>query len=158
MADQLADTRNIRTLTIVELFTRECLGIEVGLSLRAEHIVAAMNRLKHDRGLPQRITTDNGSNFSGAQMDLWAYTNQVRMDFSRRGKPTDNAIVESLNGRLCEECMNARWFESLADASEKFDAWGSDYSENRPHRFLEDMTPRDYAVKQALTGVANSQT
>ena len=158
VADQLADGRKIRTLTIVDLFTRECLGIEVGFSLRAEHVVAAMNRLKHDRGLPQRITTDNGSEFSGGQMDLWAYTNQVRMDFSRRGKPTDNAIVESFNGRFREECLNAHWFESLADASEKIDAWRWDYNENRPHRSLEGLTPREYAVKQALTGVANSQT
>lgn len=55
-------------------------------------------------------------------MDLWAYTNQVKMDFSRRGKPTDNAIVESFNGRFREECLNAHWFESLADASEKIGA------------------------------------
>jgi putative transposase len=123
VADQLADGRKIRSLTIVDLFTRECLGIEVGFRLRADHVVAAMNRLKHDRGLPQRITTDNGSEFAGAQMDLWAYTNQVRMDFSRRGKPTDNAIVESFNGRFREECLNSRRFESSDDASEKIDAW-----------------------------------
>ena len=72
VADQLADGRKIRTLTIVDLFTRECLGIEVGFSLRADHVVAAMNRLKYDRGLPERITTDNGSEFAGSQMDLWA--------------------------------------------------------------------------------------
>lgn len=68
VADQLADGRKIRTLTIVDLFTRECLGIEVGFSLRADHVVAAMNRLKYDRGLPERITTDNGSEFAGSQM------------------------------------------------------------------------------------------
>ena len=60
-----------------------------------------------DRGLPQRITTDNGSEFAGSQTDLWAYTNQVKMDFSRRGNPTDNAIVESFNGKFREECLNA---------------------------------------------------
>ena len=158
VADQLSDGRKIRTLTIVDLFTRECLGIEVGFSLRAEHVVAAMNRLKYDRGLPERITTDNGSEFAGAQMDLWAYTNHVRMDFSRRGKPTDNAIVESFNGRFREECLNSHWFESIDDASEKIDAWRWDYNENRPHRSLEGLTPREFAVKQALIGVANSQT
>jgi putative transposase len=158
VADQLSDGRKIRTLTIVDLFTRECLGIEVGFSLRAEHVVAAMNRLKYDRGLPERITTDNGSEFAGAQMDLWAYTNHVRMDFSRRGKPTDNAIVESFNGRFREECLNSHWFESIDDASEKIDAWRWDYNENRPHRSLEGLTPREFAVQQALIGVANSQT
>jgi putative transposase len=158
VADQLADGRKIRTLTIVDLFTRECLGIEVGFTLRADHVVAAMNRLKYDRGLPERITTDNGSEFAGSQMDLWAYTNHVQMDFSRRGKPTDNAIVESFNGRFREECLNAHWFESIDDASEKIDAWRWDYNENRPHRSLEGLTPREFAVKQTLKGVANSQT
>ena len=155
VADQLSDGRKIRTLTIIDLFTRECLGIEVGFSLRAEHVVAAMNRLKHDRGLPQRITCDNGSEFSGGQMDLWAYRNQVLMDFSRRGKPTDNAIVESFNGRFREECLNTHWFESIQDASEKIDAWRWDYNEHRPHRSLAGLTPREFAVKAAI-GVANS--
>jgi len=157
VADQLADGRKIRTLTIVDLYTRECLGIEVGFGLRAEHVVAAMNRLKYDRGLPQRITTDNGSEFAGAQMDLWAYTSHVRMDFSRRGKSTDNAIVESFNGRFREECLNSHWFESIDDASQKIDAWRWDYNENRPHLSLEGLTPREFAVRQALMGVANSQ-
>jgi putative transposase len=81
-----------------------------------------MNRLKHDRGLPQRITTDNGSEFAGGQMDLWAHSNHVKMDFSRRGKPSDNAIVGSFNGRFREKCLNAHWFGSIDDACEKIDA------------------------------------
>ncbi len=145
--DELADGRKIRTLTVIDLFTRECLAIEVGLSLRAEHVVAAMERLKYSRGLPQRIASDNGSEFAGGQMDLWAYTHHVKMDFSRRGKPTDNAIVESFNGKFREECLNAHWFESIEDAKQKIDAWRWDYNENRPHRSLEGLTPREYAMK-----------
>jgi putative transposase len=145
--DELADGRKIRTLTIIDLFTRECLGIEVGLSLRAEHVVAAMNRLRYERGVPKRIASDNGAEFAGGQMDLWAYTHQMKMDFSRRGKPTDNAIVESFNGKFREECLNAHWFESIEDAKEKNDAWRWDYNENRPHRSLEGMTPREYAMR-----------
>jgi putative transposase len=80
------------------------------------------------------------------------------MDSSRRGKPTDNAIVESFNGRFREEFPNAHWFESIDDASEKIDAWRWDYNENRPHCSLEGLTPREFAVKQALTGVADSQS
>jgi len=147
VADQLADGRKIRTLTIIDLFTRECLGIEVGFSLRAEHVVAAMHWLKYDRGLPQRISCDNGSEFSGGQMDLWAYTHQVQMDFNRRGKPTDNATVESFNGKFREECLNAHWFESIDDAKEKIDAWRWDYNEHRPHRSLKGLTPREFAMK-----------
>jgi putative transposase len=86
-----------RTLTIIDLITRECLGIEVGFSLRAEHVVAAMDWVKYDRGLPQRISCDNGSEFSGGRMDLWAYVHQVNRDVNRCGKPPDNATVESFN-------------------------------------------------------------
>ncbi|MGH9917414.1 MAG: IS3 family transposase, partial [Nitrososphaerales archaeon] len=156
VADQLADGRRIRALTVVDLHTRECLAIELGFSLRAEHVVAAMNHLKYDRGLPKRITCDNGSEFSGGQMDLWAYNNHVELDFSRRGKPTDNAIVESFNGRFREECLNAHWFESLEDAKEKIDRWRWDYNERRPHRSLQGLTPREFAVRAADPDVADS--
>jgi putative transposase len=155
VADELADGRRFRALTVVDLFTRECLAIEVGQSLRAEHVVQALNRLKFERGLPRRIYCDNGSEFASGQMDLWAYTNQVQIDFSRRGKPTDNAVIESFNGRFREECLNAHWFESPADAQEKIDAWRWDYNEHRPHRSLKGLTPREFAV-EAGKGVANS--
>jgi hypothetical protein len=140
--DQLADGRKLRTLTVIDLYTRECLAIEVGYTLRAEQVVTAMRHLSYERGRPQRISCDNGSEFSGGQMDLWAYTNQVQMDFNRRGKPTDNAFVESFNGKFREECLNAHWFESVEDAKEKIDAWRWDYNEHRPHRSLEGLTPR----------------
>jgi putative transposase len=158
VADQLADGRKLRTLTVIDLFTRECLAIEVGFSLRAEHVVTAMKQISHERGLPRRISCDNGSEFAGGHMDLWAYTNHVQIDFNRRGKPTDNAIVESFNGKFREECLNAHWFESVEDAKGKIDAWRWDYNEHRPHRSLEGLTPREFAVRSKLTGVANSQS
>jgi putative transposase len=99
----------------------------------------------------------NGSEFAGGQMDLWAYANHVTLDFSRRGKPTDNALIESFNGRLREECLNVHWFESLEDAKEKIDGWRWDYNELRPHRSLKGLTPREYAVRSLLAGVADSQ-
>ncbi|MGB6450780.1 MAG: DDE-type integrase/transposase/recombinase [Steroidobacteraceae bacterium] len=79
----MADVRKIRTLTTIDLFTRECLGIEVGFSLRANDVAAAMNRPEYSRGLPQSISCDNGPEFAGGQIDLWAYTHKVQMDFTR---------------------------------------------------------------------------
>jgi putative transposase len=143
-------------LTAVDLFTRECLAIEVGFSLRAEHVVTAMRQISHERGLPRRFSRDNGSEFAGGHMDLWAYTNHVQIDFNRRGKPTDNAIAESFNGKFREECLNAHWFESVEDAKEKIDTWRWDHNEHRPHRSLEGLTPREFAVRPKITGVANS--
>jgi putative transposase len=157
VADQLADSRRIGTLTIVDLFTRECLGIEVGFSLRAEDVVTALTHLKYDRGLPNRISCDSGSEFSGGMTDQWAYSNQVEIDFSRRGKPTDNAIVESFNGRFREECLNTHWFDSIDDVKEKIDHWRWNYNERRPHRSLKGLTPREFAVRTKQQGVADSK-
>ena len=126
------------------------------------------NRINYLRGIedPRRLcgagfyahSCDNGSEFSGGQMDLWVYSNQVQIDFNRRGKPTNNAIVESFNGKFREECLNAHWFESVEDAKYKIDAWRWDYNEHRLHRSLDGLTPREFAMRSRLTGVANSPT
>jgi len=78
-------------------------------------------------------------------LDLWAYVNKVRIDFSRPGKPTDNAHVESFNGRLRDECLNAHWFISMEDATQAIAAWRADYNESRPHRALGNRTPQEFA-------------
>lgn len=153
--DQLADGRKFRTLTVIDVFTRECLEIEVGQSLKAEDVVRVLERLKYERGVPGRIYCDNGSEFVSGHMDQWAYANGVKIEFSRLGKPTDNAVIESFNGRFREECLNAHWFESLDDAREKIDAWRWDYNEHRPHRSLEGLTPREFARRTMLQGAAD---
>src|SRR5262249_12971637 len=139
VADQLADGRRFRALTVIDLFTRECLAIDVGHGLTGRDVGATLERLRFERGLPQRIYCDNGTEFVSTAMDLWAYTHGVMLDFSRRGKPTDNAAIESFNGRFREECLNIHWFASLEDAQEKIDAFRSDYNENHPHRALKGL-------------------
>ena len=94
VADQHVDGTRFRALTIVDVYTREALDIVVGQRLRAEQVVETCNRIVAKRGAPVRIFVDNGSEFSGRVFDLWAYHRKVTIDFSRRGKPTDNAIVE----------------------------------------------------------------
>src|SRR5262245_63611078 len=84
-------------------------------------------------------------------MDLWAYTDGVILDFSRRGKPTDNAAIESFNGRFRDECLNIHWFASLEDAQQKVDAFRWDYNENPPHRALKGLSPREYAQEVMAT-------
>lgn len=90
--------------------------------------------------------------------DQWAYVNGVKLEFSRLGKPTDNAVIESFNGRFRDECLNTHWFESLDDAEMKIDAWRWDYNEHRPHRSLEGLTPREFARRAMLKGAADSQS
>lgn len=120
----LFDGRRFRMLTVVDHFTHECLAIVVDQSLRGEHVAEAMTRLAALRGSPGAIKVDNGSEFAGKVMDHWAYENSVELDFPRRGTPTDNALVESFNGRLRQECLNEHWFLSLADARSKIKGWG----------------------------------
>ena len=104
------------------------------------------------RGAPRRVYCDNGSEFQSRLVDLWAYTQKVQLEFSRPGKPTDNAHIESFNGSLRDECLNVHWFTSLTDAKEKLDTWRIDYNESRPHKALEHRTPREYAAEMAKEG------
>ena len=99
-----------------------------------------------------RIHCDNGSEFTGRLVALWAYANKVTIQFSRPGKPTDNAHIESFNGSLRDECLNVHWFTSLTDAKEKLDTWRIDYNESRPHKALDHRTPREYAAQMAMRG------
>lgn len=96
--DQLSDGRRFRALTVIDVFTRECFEIEVGQSLEAEDVVRVLERLKYDRGVPGRMYCDNGSEFVSGLMDQWAYSNGVKIEFSRLCKPKDNAVIESFNG------------------------------------------------------------
>jgi putative transposase len=149
VADQLANGHRFRALTVVDVCTRESLAIEVGQSLRGEHVVTVLNRLTAHRGVPTRLFCDNGSEFCSQIVDLWAYQHQVRIDFSRPGTPTDNAHVESFNATLRRECLNAHWFESLPEAKERIEVWRREYNESRPHRALQDRTPEEFAKEVA---------
>ena len=145
VADQLADGTRFRALTVVDVFSREALAIEVGQRLRGEHVVAVLTRLSAQRQAPKYLFVDNGSEFSGRLLDLWAYRCQARIDFSRPGKPTDNCYVETFNGSLRDECLNVHWFESIDDAKAIIEAWRRDYNESWPHMALNDVAPQVYA-------------
>jgi putative transposase len=145
VADNLFDGKKLRMLTVVDCFTRESLAIHVGQSLKGEDVVRVVDAIATQRGAPQTIKTDNGSEFISKAMDKWAYEHKVTLDFSRPGKPTDNAMVESFNGRLREECLNEHWFLSLSDAERKIAAWRRHYNESRPHSALGWVTPTEFA-------------
>ena len=145
VADALFDGRRLRALTVMDNYTRESLAIEVGQNLKGEDVVNTLNRIASYRGLPVTIKVDNGSEFISKVMDKWAYERGIELDFSRPGKPTDNAKVESFNGRLRQECLNAHWFLSLEDARRKIDEWRQYYNEVRPHSALQWATPAEFA-------------
>ena len=144
VSDQLFDGRRFRALTLVDNYSRECLEIEVGQNLKGIDVVAVMERIKVVRGVvPQRIQCDNGSEFISKALDKWAYDNQVTLDFSRPGKPTDNPFIESFNGSFRDECLNVNWFLSLEDAKEKIRLFKEEYNSFRPHSSLSGLTPSE---------------
>ena len=147
VADQLFNGRKFRVLTLVDNFSRQCLATSVGQSIKGLDVVRIMNDVKqYLRITPQRIQVDNGSEFISKDLDRWAYENNVILDFSRPGKPTDNPYIESFNGSFRDECLNVNWFMSIEDAHEKIETWRHDYNHFRPHSSLNDMTPAEYAV------------
>ena len=152
VSDQLFDGRRFRALTLVDNYSRECLEIEVGQNLKGIDVVAVMERIKAMRGVvPQRIQCDNGSEFISKALDKWAYDNQVTIDFSRPGKPTDNPFIESFNGSFRDECLNVNWFLSLEDAKEKIQLFKEEYNGFRPHSSLSGLTPNE-VVQQHSNG------
>tara|TARA_B100002049_G_scaffold28091_1_gene18552 strand:- start:665 stop:1438 length:774 start_codon:yes stop_codon:yes gene_type:complete len=144
VADELFNGRRIRSLTVVDNFSREALAITVDHSLKGDAVVDTVALIGQIRGLPKRIQVDNGSEFISKALDKWAYEHGVQLDFSRPGKPTDNPFIESFNGSFRDECLNVHWFLSLADAQEKIENWRIEYNEDRTHSSLGNVTPREY--------------
>ena len=139
--DQLAMGTKLRILTVIDTFSRYAPVVDPRLAYRGADVVATLERVCKEMGYPSAIRVDQGSEFVSRDLDLWAYQNNVTLDFSRPGKPTDNAFIEAFNGRLRAECLNTHWFLSLADAREKLECWRRDYNEVRPHGAIGNKPP-----------------
>lgn len=139
--DQLATGRRLRVLTILDLFSRFSPAIDPRFSYRGQDVVQTLERVCRQIGYPKTIRVDQGSEFISRDLDLWAYHKGVILDFSRPGKPTDNAFIESFNGKFRAECLNAHWFMSLDDARTKMEEWRTDYNEVRPHSAIGNKPP-----------------
>jgi len=152
MSDELFDGRRIRLLTLVDHFTRESPAIAVDGSIGGHRVVSVLARLALQGRVPKTIAVDNGPEFISKVLDQWAYMNGVELDFSRPGKPTDNAMIESFNARVRQECLNENWFLSLEDAQEKVEAWRRHYNSERPHSALGQLAPEEFALATKLAG------
>jgi len=144
VSDVVEHGRRIRALTVVDECTREAVAIEVDTSIPGQRVVRVLERIVSERGEPAEIITDNGPEFTSLAMDRWAATSGVKLHFIQPGKPTQNAYIESFNGRFRDECLNENWFASLADARRRIEDWRKDYNENRGHSSLGRLTPAQY--------------
>ena len=141
MADRLADGRRFRVLTLVDNVSRVSPAIVVDSSLTGERVVEVLDQLAANGQRPQMLSIDNGPEFISRALDAWAHRNGVRLEFSRPGKPTDNAFIEAFNSRFRDECLNQHWFVSIEEARATIEAWRVDYNTERPHGALGQQTP-----------------
>ncbi|WP_295815155.1 IS3 family transposase [uncultured Deinococcus sp.] len=151
VSDALFNGKRFRALTLLDVYSRECLAIHVDVSIRAERVVEILRAVTCARGVPERIQVDNGSEFVSKALDLWAYEHRVILDFSRPGRPQDHAHIESLGGSFRDECLNMHWFLSLDDAATKIDHWRADYHAIRPHSALGNLAPAAFSALNAPT-------
>jgi putative transposase len=157
VSDALAWGRKVRMLTVVDLYTREALAIEVDTSLSGVRVARVLQQIIDERGQqPHTIVMDNGPELTSRALDQWAYTRGVQLHFIEPGKPIQNCFVESFNGTLRDECLNEHWFTSIYDARQTVETWRVDYNCVRPHSSLEDRTPEEF--RALITGPTTERT
>lgn len=153
LQDALASGRPIRVLSVIDVFTREALALEVDTSLPGSRVIRVLDRLLGERSAPTQIVLDNGPELTSRVLEQWAHRQAVALHFIDPGKPVQNAFCESFHGRLRDECLNEHWFLGLEDARRIVEAWRQDYNRQRPHSALGYQTPVEFA-QQAVMAAA----
>lgn len=154
--DVLADGSTIRVLSVIDCFTRECLALVPARRVQAADVAAHLSRVGAARGLPAAIQCDNGTEFTSVAIDHWANRNPVRLDFSRPGKPTDNAAIERFHNSFRRECLTQYYFLQLTDATTVIEHYRREYNNDRPHSSLGSVPPSHFRAGLALHASANS--
>lgn len=145
VSDQLTDGRRFRILTVVDDCTRECLALVADTSLSGVRVARELDRLMIERGKPNMVVSDNGSELTSNAILTWADQSRVAWHYIAPGKPMQNAFIESFNGRLRDELLNETLFTSLAQARVALGCWRTDYNDARPHSQLGWKTPSAFA-------------
>jgi len=131
--DQLVDGRALKMLCVIDEYTRECLAIEAGASLRSQDVILTLSRLMRLYGKPAYIRSDNGAEFTAAKVMRWLRDQAVGPAFITPGSPWQNGFVESFNGKLRDELLNREWFRNRSEAKILIEQWRQFYNEQRPH-------------------------
>jgi putative transposase len=149
MSDQLANGRRFRILNAVDDFTRECVLQIVDFSISGQRLARELTALAARRPLPKTLVCDNGPELTCKAMFFWSRERGVKLHFIQPGKPTQNAFIESFNGKFREYCLNLHWFASLEDARSTIADWRVHYNHVRPHRSLGRKPPAVFAQEVA---------
>lgn len=149
MSDQLANGRRFRVFNVVDDFSRECVLQVVDCSISGLRLTREFDRLSQTRTLPKTLVCDNGPELTSKAMYFWAKRAGVKLHFIQPGKPTQNAFIESFNGKFREYCLDLHWFASLDDARSTIDHWNHHYNHVRPHRSIGKIPPALFAKEAA---------
>lgn len=147
--DQLSNGRRFRVLNVIDDYNREIVGQLTAFSISGLQVARFLSQLKERHGLPKQIVCDNGAEFTSKAMFFWAKENNVKLAFIQPGKPTQNAFVESLNGKFRNECLNQHWFRSIDEARYEINQWRNHYNNKRPHSSLNYLSPVAFAHQAA---------
>ncbi len=142
--DQMFDGRAFRILTVIDQWSRESALLEVNFRLTGRCVGRAPDQAATVCGWPQSITVDNGTESTSKALDEWAYRRGVKLDYTRPGKPADNGLIASFNGRLRDAFLNGHEFITMHDMRERLRAWQHDYNVHRPHGSLGHLTPSEF--------------
>ncbi len=145
----------IRVLTVIDIFTRENHALHVARSIPSAVVTEVLEKIISERGQPEVIQVDNGSELTSNHFDVGSYLRGIQIDFIRPGKPVENAYIESFNGRLRDECLNTEWFSSLEDARRSINLWQQEYNTERPHSALGDLSPAEFAEQMQYPELTN---
>lgn len=149
VSDQLSSGRRFRVLNVVDDYSREMVGQLVSASISGRQVARFLDQLTEQRPKPVKIICDNGTEFTSKAMFFWSKESGISLGFIQPGKPTQNAFVESLNGKFRNECLNQHWFRKLDEAKYEIDLWREHYNHVRPHSSLNYMPPVEYAKHAA---------
>lgn len=149
--DACADGKQIKCLTVIDEYTRECLAIDVAGSIRSARVIEVLSRLISERGAPCHLRSDNGPEFVSRAILQWLDDQNIGTVLNDPGKPWQNGMDESFNGKLRDECLSLEWFRSRAEARVVIESWRRHYNAVRPHSSLKDLTPYEFKARYDST-------
>jgi len=147
--DAAESGRKFRVLSVIDVYTRECLALEVDTSFASRRVTRELEKMVAERGVPAAIRCDNGPELTSRHFVAWCIERKIELVHIEPGRPVQNAHVESFHGKLRDECLNASWFANLFEARAKIGAWKEEYNEERPHSSLGYLAPREFARRVA---------
>jgi len=154
VSDAFTDGRRFRILTVIDDFTKESVALVADTSISGQRVTRELDQAIFERGRPGTVVSDNGTEFTSMAILKWVQETGVGWHYIAPGKPTQNAFIESFNGKLRDECLNETLFSSLPDAKYELAKWREDYNSCRPHSSIGNLTPKEFAGKIKMDKLA----